>query len=336
MIGNDVAESGLSNLLCEVVRDKNEKVRRKAVASLGELLFYAATQLDDEQADPIWEIPEVAVLALIKCLDTTEDEIVRFYACKTIENITAQSISAGCSFANLEVVTLLFHIYNTVTEEAFRVSAAVSISHICKLNTTLFPTIFTSLTSKNFSKALLDGTQRIQQAFITMLNIALTQPYQKLDETLQDEDNFHKAISKLIENTQIVIRGKTLLTYLLLFKMNPMWFVIAIELDFYKNIDKLLRDNFKYVQCCLLCMIETVSEMTPTLVTQCQDAFKSALENKGNLPPSEANADLSLGIRAVTQRNKGEFSNMRGGLLLMLAFHEMLKSSSFKQKIVRT
>ena len=82
--------------------------------------------------------------------------------------------------------------------------------------------------------------------------------------------------------------------------MNPMWFVIAIELDFYKNIDKLLRDNFKYVQCCLLCMIETVSEMTTTLVTQCQDAFKSALENKGNLPPSEANADLSLGIRAVT------------------------------------
>jgi hypothetical protein len=57
-----------------------------------------------------------------------------------------------------------------------------------------------------------------------------------------------------------------LLTYLLLFKMNPMWFVISIEFDFYKNIDKLLRDNFKYVQCCLLCMIETVSEMTPSLI----------------------------------------------------------------------
>jgi len=29
--------------------------------------------------------------------------------------------------------------------------------------------------------------------------------------------------------------------------MNSVWFVIATELDFYKNIDKLLRDNFKYV-----------------------------------------------------------------------------------------
>ena len=80
-----------------------------------------------------------------------------------------------------------------------------------------------------------------------MLNIALTQPYPKLDETLQQEEIFQIALSKLIENQQIVLRGKTLLTYLLLFKINPTWFVIAIELDFYRNIDKLLRDNFKYV-----------------------------------------------------------------------------------------
>lgn len=57
VIGNEVAESGLAVLLCEIVKDKNEKVRRKAVASLGEFLFYAATQLDDEQADVVWEIP---------------------------------------------------------------------------------------------------------------------------------------------------------------------------------------------------------------------------------------------------------------------------------------
>ncbi len=68
-----------------------------------------------------------------------------------------------------------------------------------------------------------------------------------IDETLQEEALFQTALSKLIENSQIVIRGKSLLTYLLLFKMNPTWFVIAIEMDLYKNIDKLLRDNFKYV-----------------------------------------------------------------------------------------
>lgn len=51
----------------------------------------------------------------------------------------------------------------------------------------------------------------------------------------------------MMENTSIVLRGKVLLTFLLLFKMNSIWFVTAIKMDFYKNIDKLLRDNFKYV-----------------------------------------------------------------------------------------
>lgn len=151
---------------------------------------------------------------------------------------------------------------------------------------------------------------------------------------MQEEQFFHAALSKLIENSQIVIRGKSLLTYLLLFKMNPMWFVIAIELDLYKNIDKLLRDNFKYVQCCLLCMIESVAEMVPSLINHCSEAFRLALENNGELPVDK-NTNPSLAIRNVLNKNKNEYSALRGNLLLMLAFLEMLKSSSFKQKLVK-
>jgi hypothetical protein len=92
-----------------------------------------------------------------------------------------------------------------------------------------------------------------------MINIALVQPYLKLNDTLQEDDTFQSAISQLLENQSIVLRGKAILTFLLLFKMNPQWMIISIHQDFYKNIDKLLRDNYKYVQCCLLCLIETVS-----------------------------------------------------------------------------
>lgn len=68
VIGNEVAESGLAQLLSEVISDKAEKVRRKAVASLGEFMFYAATQLDDEQADPVWNLNTAAIKSLVKCL----------------------------------------------------------------------------------------------------------------------------------------------------------------------------------------------------------------------------------------------------------------------------
>ena len=71
------------------MKDKNEKVRKKAIAALGEYLFYAATQLDDEQADPVWEIPDEAIFTVIRSIRSSEDETVKFYACKTLENITA-------------------------------------------------------------------------------------------------------------------------------------------------------------------------------------------------------------------------------------------------------
>ncbi len=111
VIENELAESDICNQLIETLKDKNEKVRRRAIAALGEYLFYAATQLDDEQADPIWEISEGAINIIVKSLRSSEDEIVRFYAAKTIENITAQSNSAGHRFATLEAINYLLSIF---------------------------------------------------------------------------------------------------------------------------------------------------------------------------------------------------------------------------------
>jgi hypothetical protein len=51
--------------------------------------------LDDDQADPCWEIKDEAVNGIIKALrvqgdsDFIPDETVVFYAVKTLENITA-------------------------------------------------------------------------------------------------------------------------------------------------------------------------------------------------------------------------------------------------------
>jgi hypothetical protein len=232
----------------------------------------------------------------------------------------------------LEVATLLLNIYHTTKNEVFKTSAAVSISHICKLNTTLFPTIFESLTCKQFSAALLDGPPRIQQAFITMLNIALTQPYAKLNDTLQDDENFILAISKMLENQSIVLRGKCLLTFLLLFKMNMQWFVIAMQFEFYKNLDKLLRDNFKYVQCCLLCLIENVSQMVPQMLQYMNEAFNKYLAGQSI---GEEAVIKTKNLLKVVNAQKSEFSSLRGGLLMTLPFLEMMNSSAFKAKICR-
>ena len=148
-----------------------------------------------------------------------------------------------------------------------------------------------------------------------MVNIALTQPYPKLNDTLQEDETFQTAIAQLLENQSIVLRGKAILTFLLLFKMHPNWLIIAVEQDFYKSIDKLLRDNYKYVQCCLLCLIETVTtHLLPTVLTTTKEAF-------GQLMSGQLKQDgyKTLGLKRVLSGSKKQFSNQKGGLMMMLA-----------------
>jgi hypothetical protein len=44
---------------------------------------------------------------------------------------------------------------------------------------------------------------------------------------------------------------------------------------------------------------------------------------------------MTLGLRQVLQKSKASFASLRGPLLYMLAFNEMLNSSSFKQKLAK-
>ena len=51
MIDNDLVDTGLLDILVKLLHERNDKVKRKAIAAAGEYLFYAATQLDDEYAE---------------------------------------------------------------------------------------------------------------------------------------------------------------------------------------------------------------------------------------------------------------------------------------------
>jgi hypothetical protein len=125
----------------------------------------------------------------------------------------------------------------------------VALSHICRLQPKLFPLIFNKITPRLFCYTLTEGTPRVQQAFITVLNQALAQNiYPKINEILlrlldtpaapgsspkgheegaSETDLAHQPVQgygflsclmRLLEHHSIVIRGKALLTFLLLFK----------------------------------------------------------------------------------------------------------------------
>lgn len=68
-IADELASTGLMDALAEALKDPSERVRRRAMGALGELLFFCATQQHDEgareggegegegKAGSCWEVP---------------------------------------------------------------------------------------------------------------------------------------------------------------------------------------------------------------------------------------------------------------------------------------
>ena len=334
VIQNDLAESEIWIILWETCNNKTDGVKRRAIAGLGEYLFYAATQLDEENADPVWTIPPEAVETVFHQLSLDTDEVTKYYATKTIENISAQSLSGGILFATLDIATALLGIYNSTQNEGLKISAAVSISHIWKLHPSIFPTIFESISCHSFWTILWEGLARIQQAFITMLNIALTNPYPKLNDVLMEEPKFKEAMSNLIENSNIVIKGKWILTILLLFKMDPHWIILVDEFKFYSICDRMSRDYSKYIQYCLLCLIDGVLELIPKILGIIKKDFTKYIKDQSSFNVLEDTVINRVMKEATKKIKTNKSEHLPEGMVLIISIYDLLKSQLFKNKII--
>jgi len=261
VIENEVAESGICQSLQEMLKEKQEAVRRKGIAALGEYLFYAATQMDDEEASTAWTISPETVSIIIKCLKPTEDEIVRFYACKTVENISSQSISAGCLFANVDVSTLLLNILTNGKNEKMKLSAAIALSHICKLNSELFPIFFDFIDFPNFCNFLTEGLSRLKQAFITLFLYAAKNTYELIEKMqIHNPTVLVPAISNLLESSNSIIKGKVLLAIAILIENNILWLPLLGAKGAYHPIDRIAKDSNKYLKSCHTLLCDTVEK----------------------------------------------------------------------------
>ena len=60
-------------MLGETLADRTDRVRRRAMATLGELLFYVATQQADTGQACVWQVTS-STLAIVKGLLQNEDD----------------------------------------------------------------------------------------------------------------------------------------------------------------------------------------------------------------------------------------------------------------------
>jgi serine/threonine-protein kinase ULK4 len=280
VIDSTVAKTGLVPTLAEQLRTSSVSLRRKAMCALGEILFYSATQMDEETPEAAWEFPQSIASQVVRCLKPSEDEVVQAYAVKTIENITAQSRSCGPMFGGPEVTQQMVALLGS-SHDKLSVSAAVILSHLARLDPSVLPSLIHDITPSTFCSLLAESPDRTQQALVTMLIIAL-QHSPKVVYTLHDCKSFLPSLVSLLEHSAIIVRGKALLVFLLLFRQNARWMISVSDLRFYSIIDKLQRDSYKYVQCCLHHLVDIMVEIAVLVVRNVQDELSRPSETGKN------------------------------------------------------
>jgi hypothetical protein len=147
-----------TEILISFISDNNVELNRKAIATLGEYLFFVSTQIEEEleiiqdNNQSQWNISQESILTLLFALNHS-DEKVRFYSLKTIENISIKCTIAKKFFAsNDDFILKIINIYNENCENPeIKTIALSTCSHLIRLEPNLFK-IFINKNDKDNNK----------------------------------------------------------------------------------------------------------------------------------------------------------------------------------------
>jgi len=134
----------------------------------------------------------------------------------------------------------------------------------------------------------------------------------------------------LLENQSLVIRGKSLLTVVLLLKHYPLqWFTLFInDKRFIVQLDRLLKDSYKYVQYGLMHFIDQMNQTVPVILKVIEDHLAYAI-TVGEAKGIEADPI----VEHVMERRK-DFKNLKGHMTLVSLLLASVSSNLMKSRIV--
>ena len=156
-------------IICDVIKNSNDNsdLIKKASATMGEYLFYVATQ-EETPENKEWTIKKKYLDILLYCLDKPRNEIVKFYTIKTIENICILTKVSKTYFASSEEYMLrILKIYLSTSNIELKLSAISTISQLLRHNpTSLIKPFLDNLPILSDKNVLIKETEGIRQCLI--------------------------------------------------------------------------------------------------------------------------------------------------------------------------
>ena len=232
----------LTEILISFISDTNLTLNRKAMATLGEYLFFVSTQVEVELENlkkggkPNWSITQEALKALLFALNHI-DEKVRFYSLKTIENIcTLTTISKKYFATNDDYINKIIEIINCPFQNPeIKTSAISTVSHLIRLNPSLMKNFIDKMDDINI--VLENENQKNQQYLINCLLFGLEGD--KKNIKLISKNKLMPTLINILDNSNNIIKGKVLLLISLLFnEINIILKYGSIIFKFLQNLRK--------------------------------------------------------------------------------------------------
>lgn len=292
---------GLTKALDTLVRDKSPEVNRKAIATLGEYLFFVATQAEGEEESSIyWKVSEESLKTLLYALEINRDDIVKFYAIKSIENISALTQIAKVYFAqNPNFLEKLVEIFNKSRNQEIRMSAIYSISHLIRLEPNFLKNF---LEKKNFNELMNNMEQensKIQQALINCILFGVYGNNQII-LMINNFDAFMHFLIMLLDSCSVVVKMKIILIFAIL--MEYTYTICFGAENFLEKINRLKKENSNEVYYAVkifeLCLIKTIDPLIKNFISILNKFFiKSSSRSKNMMDYLE---ELNTSLKAFS------------------------------------
>eukprot|EP00891_Asterochloris_glomerata_P004830 jgi/Astpho2/4830/e_gw1.00068.1.1_t len=260
-IADELVTTGVFEVLAEALRDKSVHVRRRSMASLGELLFYVATQQQvchwqpggmvgsDPNVSSAWHVPSAILAQVQRLLKPGEDEIAQHYAVKTLENIASQGGDWAARLASAEAAACLVAIWQGSRADNLRATAASTLSRMLRHEPALL-----SLALDKYRSSLLVG----------VLTLRCKIPFW----LAQEEKEVAAAVVGLLEGGLPALRAKALLAGALMARTNARAFLLACKSKLLVQAERLERDGDAYVTRCMAAFQHEVAAMLPGFLQQ--------------------------------------------------------------------
>ena len=273
---------GFCEIICDVIKNSNDSsdLIKKASATMGEYLFYVATQ-EETPKNKEWNIKKKYLDILLYCLDKPRSEIVKFYTIKTIENICILTkVSKGYFASKEDYMLRIINVFLSSNNPELKLSAISTISYLLKHNSTLIKVFlenFPILTDKNLFLKESDG---IKQCLINCLLYSIVDDIKTLQNILSQSEELTQTLVKISEKCNNVVQVKIIL--LLGFFMVEPNIIIKFGEEILIKMKKFRMDKNREIHLSVKFFEKLVSSNSPSFIKKFNSALNKDISNDIN------------------------------------------------------